>query len=184
MPAGIVDRTGIAVAELSDEQRGLLFDFLASSLSEEGYGRVMDIMAAEAFLSSDRRARRLQWDPQNYWISFYGTPSAGLPWGWQYGGHHLVLNMSVASNKVETLSPSFVGTEPAVFSLNGVDYASMVDMHQAGYAVYSALDAEQRAEADSERVPRDVQTGPGKGGVIPPVIGIRASKLRNEQKTF
>lgn len=184
LPAGIVDRTGIAVAELSDVQRDLLFDFLASSLSEEGYRKVMDIMAAEAFLSNDRRARRLKWDPQNYWISFYGTPSTDTPWGWQYGGHHLVLNISVENNRVETMSPSFVGTEPAVFSLNGVDYVSMVDMHRAGYAVYSALDAEQRAVADAERVPRDVQTGPGKDGAIPPVIGISASKLRNEQRAL
>ena len=70
LPAGIVDRTGISVAELNDEQRKLLFNFLASSLGEEGYQSVMEVMAAESFLSADKRAQRLKWDPQNYWLSF------------------------------------------------------------------------------------------------------------------
>ena len=59
LPAGIVNRSGISVDELSDEQRGLLFEFLASSLSEDGYQSVMEVMAAEAFLSTDPRAERL-----------------------------------------------------------------------------------------------------------------------------
>ena len=35
LPASYVSRAGISVGELSDEQRKLLFEFLASSLSEE-----------------------------------------------------------------------------------------------------------------------------------------------------
>ena len=40
LPARYVTRAGISIGELSDGQRKLLFDFLASSLSEEGYRRV------------------------------------------------------------------------------------------------------------------------------------------------
>lgn len=68
LPAGIVDRTGISIGEMSDEQRALLFDFLASSLGEEGYQSVSEVIAAESFLSADRRAERLQWAPENYWL--------------------------------------------------------------------------------------------------------------------
>ena len=48
-PASDVGRAGISVSELSDVQRKLFFAFLASSLSEDGYRRVMEVMAAEAF---------------------------------------------------------------------------------------------------------------------------------------
>ena len=153
LPAGIVERTGIAIAELSEEQRGLLFDFLASSLGEAGYQSVMNVMAAEAFLSADKRARKLKWDPQNYWLSFYGEPSDTTPWGWQYGGHHLGLNLSINNNMVESMSPSFVGTEPAIFTLDGVDYEAVIGMHRAGYAVYSALDKYQQKKADAGKNP-------------------------------
>ena len=75
LPAGIVERTGISVGELSDDQRMLLFQALSSSLSERGYQIIADVMAAETFLSGDKRAKRLKWSPENYWFSLYGTPS-------------------------------------------------------------------------------------------------------------
>lgn len=182
LPAGLVPRAGISVGDLSDKQRGLLFDFLSSSLGHEGYQSVQEVMAAEAFLSTDRRAKRLKWAPENYWLSFYGTPDAKAPWGWQFGGHHIGLNLSIEGNKVETMSPSFIGTEPAIFTLDGVDYKAVIDMHLAGHAVYAALDEMQKAAADAGRVPEDVLTGPGNDGVIPPVIGMSAAKMSKAQK--
>ena len=53
LPARFVTRAGISVGDLSDGQRKLLFDFLASSLGEEGYQSVKEVMAAEAFLSGN-----------------------------------------------------------------------------------------------------------------------------------
>lgn len=184
LPAGIVDRTGISVGELSDAQRALLFDFLAASLGEEGYQSVAEVMAAEAFLSTDKRAKRLQWAPENYWLSFFGTPSAEAPWGWQFGGHHLALNISIEGNRVETMSPSFVGTEPAVFTINGVSYEAVRDMHLSGYAVYTALSADQQAAADAGTIPEDVLTGPGQDGTIPPVIGLSAADMNADQRAL
>lgn len=184
LPAGLVERTGISIGELSEDQRGLLFAFLASSLGEEGYQSVAEVIAAETFLSADKRAERLQWAPENYWLSFYGTPSAEAPWGWQFGGHHLGLNLSIEGNRVETMSPSFIGTEPAVFTVNGVDYDAVRDMHLAGYAVYLALDDAQKAAADAGAVPEDVLTGPGQDGTIPPVIGLSAAEMSDDQKAL
>lgn len=184
LPAGIVNRIGISVGELSDDQRKQLFEFLASSLSEDGYRRVMDVMAAEAFLSTDSRAKRLKWNPENYWLSFYGTPSADAPWGWQFGGHHLGLNLSIDGGNVKTMSPSFVGTEPAVFTLDGIDYEAVVDMHHAGHAVFASLNDDQQAAADAGSVPEDIRTGPGKDGFVPPIIGLSTAGMTDEQKTL
>lgn len=167
---------------MSDVQRALLFEFLASSLGEEGYESVAEVIAAEAFLSTDDRAAGLKWAPENYWLSFFGTPSADTAWGWQFGGHHLALNISIQDNRVTTMSPSFIGTEPAVFTLNGVDYEAVRDMHLAGYAVFTALDDAQQAAADAGNVPDDVLTGPGKDGTIPPVIGLSASQMTAAQQ--
>ena len=185
LPARSVDRAGISVGELSDGQRKLLFDFLASSLSEEGYRRIMEVMAAEAFLSESRLSSML-WKiaPEYYWISFYGTPSATSPWGWQFGGHHLALNLSVESNRIRTMSPSFVGIEPTIFTYKGVEYEAVVDMHEAGSALYGALDSAQKAAADAGAVPRDVRTGPGKDGVVPPTIGLSAAEMNAKQKAL
>ena len=184
LPAKYVNRAGISVGELSDGQRKLLFDFLASSLGEEGYRRVSEVMAAEAFLSDAWLAKLRSWSPENYWISFYGTPSATSPWGWQFGGHHLTLNLSVESNRVKTMSPSFVGTEPAIFTYDGVEYEVVIDMHRAGYALYAALDATQKAAADAGEVPDKLLTGPGNDGVVPRAIGLGAAEMTTNQKVL
>lgn len=184
LPAGIVQRTGLSVGEMSEEQRALLFAFLTSSLGRAGYDAVANVMAAETFLSTDKRAERLQWNPENYWLSFYGTPSAETPWGWQFGGHHLGLNISIDGNTVTTMSPSFVGTEPAVFTLDGVDYEVLREAHRLGFSVYEALDEVQKAKADAGEVPKDVLTGPGQDGMIPPMIGVSAAEMSLSQKAL
>ena len=184
LPARFVTRAGVSVGEMSDGQRKLLFDFLASSLSAEGYRKVSEVIAAEAFLSDAWLARLWSWSPENYWISFYGTPSATSPWGWRFGGHHLALNLSVEGNRVRTMSPSFVGTEPAVFTYDGVAYEVVIDMHRAGYALYAALDAAQKAAADAGEVPDELLTGPGKDGVVPPAIGLSAAEMTANQKAL
>ena len=182
LPAGIVERVGLSVGDMSEVQRKLLFDFLASSLSKEGYENVMNIMAAEAFLSQDKRAKRLKWAPENYFISIYGQPSATSSWGWQFGGHHLGLNLSIENNRIISLSPSFIGTEPAIFTLDNTEYESVIPMHLSGYKVYESLSEEQRLAADAEEVPEDVLAGPGEDGFIPPKIGLSASKMNAEQQ--
>jgi len=57
-------------------------------------------------------------------------------------------------------------------------------MHLAGYAVFTALDASQQAASDAGDVPRDILTGAGEDGTIPPVIGLPASNMTEGQKTL
>ena len=82
------------------------------------------------------------------------------------------------------MSPSFVGIEPTIFTYDGVEYEALVDMHRAGHALYSALDAAQKAAADAGNVPREIRTGPGKDGVIPPTIGLSAGEMTANQKAL
>lgn len=182
LPGGMVTRPGLSIGEMSEEQRQRLFVFLSSSLGAEGYARLGDLLAAEAFLSQAPRASRYGWFPENYWISFYGTPSANGLWGWQFGGHHLGLNISMQNGRVTTMSPTFWGTEPAVFTLNGVDYESVVDMHRTGHAVFQSLTPQQQAKAGLSRVPRDIETGPGKDGRVPELIGLAARDMTSRQR--
>ncbi|WP_420006290.1 DUF3500 domain-containing protein [Arenibacterium sp. LLYu02] len=183
LPAGFFTRPGLSIGDMSDDQRGLLFEFLSTSLGEQGYRRLSNVLAAEAFLSQAPNAARNGWYPENYWISFYGLPSDGGDWGWSFGGHHLGLNLSFRDGQVSTMSPSFVGTEPAIFRLDGVEYESVVDMHHAGHAAFLTLDPDQRELADAGRVPRDVITGPGDDGLVPQRIGISASEMSPAQRT-
>ena len=184
LPAGIYDREGISIGELSDEQRNLLFKFLASSLSKSGYNYVGGIMAAEAFLSKENRAKRLGWYPENYWLAIFGKPAQKGQWAWQFGGHHLAINMVIEDNKIKSMSPTFIGIEPAKFTLDGKNFEVLYDMHLAGYAIFDSLDSEQQKEAAAKKVPKNLLTGPKKDGFIPQRIGISATNFTETQQEF
>ena len=71
-----------------------------------------------------------------------------------------------------------------MFTVNGVEYDAVRDMHLSGYAVFTALGSEQQAKADAGSVPEDVLTGPGQDGTIPPFIGLPASEMTEAQQSL
>ena len=184
LPARFVQRSGISIAEMSDIQRMALFKFLSVSLGERGYNNVANAIVEEAFLNGDSQATFMKWNPVNYWLSVYGNPSELGDWGWQFGGHHLALNISVSNGVTRSMSPSFIDTEPAIFSIDGNKYEAIVDMHQAGFAVYQSLNAKQKYIALLQKIPNDVVTGPGRDGLVLPMVGVSGSKMTPQQKAL
>jgi|SaaInl5LU_22_DNA_1037371.scaffolds.fasta_scaffold07980_6 hypothetical protein len=182
LPARMDPRSGINLDVLSDEQRALLFEFLASALGQQGYETVAGVMAAEAFLADDSKAERFRWAPEYYWLSIYGEPSNSSEWAWAFGGHHLAINMTLDQGRVISMSPHFVGTEPARFTLDGIDYDLLTDMHEAGFKIYQSLDAGQKEFATLTRAPREVLGGSGKDGVVPPIEGISVAQMTGDQQ--
>ena len=85
---------------------------------------VRGIIDAEGVLADASRASGFGWHPDNYWLAFFGEPSAGADWSWQFGGHHLdAINVAVTAAGAMSMSPSFIGIEPAVFVRDGAAVA-------------------------------------------------------------
>ena len=177
LPAGRTgfERNGIRIGDLGNGGRAALFDFLEAALSEAGTELVRGIIAAERVLANAPRASGLGWHPDNYWLAFFGEPSAGADWSWQFGGHHLAINVAVTAAGAMSMSPSFIGIEPAVFVLDGAAMAPMRDHAAGGVALLGALSGEQRDAAMVARRPRELYAGAGRDGVIPPVEGSRVT---------
>ena len=131
------------------------------------------------------------WSSGNYWLAFFGEPTNAAqvatgtdstpatahrvqPGGWQFGGHHLAIKMTVAGQR-STLSPTFVGVEPARYTTAGGTVAPLAEHRAAGLAIMNALDDMQRGQAlASARPSRGALTGAGKDGFVPEVDGIAA----------
>lgn len=183
LPTGRSGRSGLSIGEMSERQRALLFDFLSASLGDEGYLRMSEILAAEAYLSSSiSRSGRMGWQPENYWLAFFNEPTETEAWGWHFGGHHLAINISIDDGQIESLSPTLLGSEPVVFSLNGIEYSVLTDMYIAGLDLYNSLDGEQQSKATGIVIPREVVTGPGEDNFVPKQEGILASQLTQAQR--
>ena len=193
LPAGMLpfDRNGVRIGNLSDDQLAAMLAFLSTAMSPEGLDAVIAVLAAEAVLAESPRAGRLGWSEGNYWLAFFGTPSQTEPWAWQFGGHHLAINMSISQGRI-TMSPTFIGVEPAVFDEAAVDrifaalggerasegngtVAPFADEIEAGLALVNSLSAASRDAAFVSRRPNGLVTGAGQDGVIPELEGSRAS---------
>jgi hypothetical protein len=139
-------RQGVGVDEMSEQQREAAFGLLRAGLSSRGYETSRDIMRlnhhlAELVDNFDEYGEYL------YWFSIMGTPSATEPWGWQFDGHHLVINYFVLGDQV-VMTPTFMGSEPITAeSGTYAGTAIMEDEQNLALAFMQALDNDQRAAA-------------------------------------
>ena len=168
------ERNGVRVGDLSAGQRAALSDFLSKALSRRGHRLVRGVMEAERVLAGSWGTSRRGWSPDNYWLAFFGAPAAEQDWNWQFGGHHLAVNVAVRDG-VMSMSPSFIGIEPATFELDGTKWAPLADHVARGVALMNALPDEQRRAATVDSRPRELHAGAGRDGVIPPLEGSRVS---------
>jgi len=58
------------------------------------------------------KASASQRDPDGYFFTVFGEPSANGVWGYRVEGHHVSQNYTVVAGKVID-SPSFFGSNPA-----------------------------------------------------------------------
>ena len=177
LPVGVLDftRPGIRMGDLSDAQRDAVFDFLRTALSEEGFAKVVQVVRADEMLAqTSPRAERFGWTEDNFWFAVFGSPSATDTWAWQFGGHHLGVNVTIEGDRM-FLTPTFLGVEPAAYEDGGAAFAPLHGELDGGVALVSALDAAQQAAALVDERPREVYAGAGQDGVVPPVEGARVA---------
>jgi uncharacterized protein DUF3500 len=142
-----LERPGLPLRALSDPQRKLAHELITASVSMEGYAKVVSIMAMEhvrraLMLVSAPSAAHL-FDPERYCFRIFGDPGGPgvrqpARWGWQFAGHHVVLNFTVAGDYVSG-TPCMLGSVPASYGA-----LSPLEHEEAdGFAFVNALSAEQ-----------------------------------------
>ena len=176
LPAGLVrfDRNGIRIGDLNNDQTTALNEFLGLNLSADGYRTVMEVVGADGVLAQSSNSHRLRFGADNYLLAFFGQPSATEPWGWQFGGHHLAFNVAVGADHL-TMSPTFIGVEPASYATGSQTAAPMEEELQAGLMLINSLAEDQQNASKVRRRPQETYTGAGKDGVIPNFEGSRVS---------
>ena len=132
LPPGSVrfERNGVRIGDLDLEQIDAMHHFLALALSPDGYRTVLGIVRAEDALAESRASDRTRWSSDNYWLAFFGEPSESGAWGWQFGGHHLAVNVTVVNGR-SYLSPTFLGIEPSSYASGGSTVAPL-DPYRGG----------------------------------------------------
>ena len=103
-------RHGTPLFQMNDAQRDCAFALLRESLSKEGFEEALNIMHLNETVQ-EMTGRLSEYGEDLYWLSIMGGPSATEPWGWQWDGHHLIINYFVLGDQV-VVTPTFLGAEP------------------------------------------------------------------------
>ena len=103
---------------MSEAQWSALETALASVLSPSGLAKLNTIRSLEAevaelegglfgFLMDRIRL------PGRYFLALFGTPGPERPWGMRFDGHHLSLNWTATPGRPLSVTPLFLGGQPA-----------------------------------------------------------------------
>ncbi|MBH54576.1 MAG: hypothetical protein CMI18_09555 [Opitutaceae bacterium] len=175
------NRKGVVLTDLDMTQEIKLAELLAVSLSAKGHDKVNKIMDLESVLYILEGANHR--DPELYFTTIFGTPSADGNWGWRYEGHHLSLNFTIANGKLLSITPNFWGANPARVTVGPTTGQRTLKGEEfLARSFVKSLNATQLKKAHvAEEAPQDIYTSADKSvsPLDPP--GIRISDLNKKQ---
>lgn len=140
-------RSGLSFDLMHAKHRALTHELLWLLLSNRGYHKLLNIMQLENVLqatSSTGFPRGIE----EYSVTLFGEPSDTVPWAWRFEGHHISLSISVVPGEGFTVTPTFLGADPAEVILGPLTGLRVLRVEDdAGLALANSLTAAQRAKA-------------------------------------
>ena len=103
------NRSGRTLGEMRPNQADAARALFASVLNQRGLELLDGVRLLEGVLREQQGSFR---DPTRYFVSVFGTPGR-FPWGWRFEGHHLSLNVALATAGHVAVTPFFAGAHPA-----------------------------------------------------------------------
>jgi hypothetical protein len=169
---------------MSAAARAAAHELMKTSLGAAGYDKAVNVMRLDGVLRELETFGGLRRDPDNYFVSLFGTPGTRAPWGWRLEGHHLSLNFTIVPGKSIAVTPAFLGANPAEVRrgpLNGL--RALGREQDLGRALAQAMDAARRRRMlIAERSLGDIVSGPGRVDSLRQPAGIPAAELTPAQR--
>jgi hypothetical protein len=187
VPREMFDRKGVSLKEMNAAQRRSAFSLLAGGLSQAGYEKVTAVIGLEKTLAKIERSLG-EFDfvrnPQLYYFSVFGDPTAGTPWSWRAEGHHVSLNFTIAGRDWISPNPLFLGSNPAEVR-TGAQKGLRILAKEEDLAreLLAALDADQkRATIISPQAPPDILTRESPRAELGAAEGLAAGSMASQQR--
>ena len=160
------DHGGLALGAQRPAQQRLAHQLVAAGLSTAGYVTVATIIGLDNVLDraegwSVDWGRERGRDPGLYYLRVFGEPGGTAPWGWRFGGHHVSLNNLVVGGAVRSMTPCFLGADPASSPLLGpAPLRPLAGAEDLARELVRSLDPDRAARATLlDRAPSDIIGG-------------------------
>jgi hypothetical protein len=114
-------------------------------------------------------------------LAIFGTPSATAPWGVQFNGHHLGVNVTIVGSQ-NVLAPTLTAAYPNVYQKDGKTIFVLADEANRALELAQSLDQTQRSKAVAPMQIWDFLLGPGHDGETIQPEGIKGSEMTAAQR--
>ena len=106
------EREGLPLKQMSPAQQKAALHLIETGLSQKGYSKAQAIRALDLVLAEMEKdpVRR---DPEKYYLTLFGEPSASGTWGMRWEGHHISLHWTLVNGIAIATTPQFFGSNPA-----------------------------------------------------------------------
>jgi hypothetical protein len=181
-------RRGLRIDAMSEDQRRALQSLLRATLSSQGYLKVNAIVDLEQTLrdleiaDGGSGASRV---PGAYSLTFFGTPAHDI-WAWRFEGHHVSLNITVGPGESVSVTPIFLGADPATIPEGPRQgFQILADEEDLGFELLHSMTPEQLGRVRvSTTAPPEIMLVPGADfdDLDPAQRGLEAAYMTPDQR--
>lgn len=181
-PVTFVERAGLNLHDLTEEQQQAALKVLQGLLNEEAYQMAVNIMAGDQHLLD--YAAGAEDSLGQYYIAFFGDPSTTEAWSLQFGGHHLGVNADLNGRAgIITFAPTHLGSQPYSFTNEAGETITTMDaLYTDAFAFYDSLTQEQLSSLYQGNEVPNLSCAPGSTCEYTTGEGIAGSELTTEQR--
>ncbi|HLF10927.1 MAG TPA: DUF3500 domain-containing protein [Gammaproteobacteria bacterium] len=148
------ERVGLKFDVMHTKHRALAHELLWSAASVVGYHKILNIMQLENILQPTS-ATGFPRGIEEYTVTLFGEPSAEAPWAWRFEGHHVSLNISVVPGMGVSVTPTFLGADPAEVGFGPLAGVRVLRVEEdLARELVTSLNESQRAKAILRGDPR------------------------------
>lgn len=153
-PEFYFSKKGLRLEELDTPAREAILAVLEATLSPEGYQKAVSAMRINHFLGELVNTPSIC-NEFSYNFVIFGRPSATRPWGFQFYGHHLCLNIFFYQRQI-VISPWFTGAEPNEIDAGPYAGTTILRKEEAfGLQLMQSLSPELQAKAQIYKLMHD-----------------------------
>ncbi|MEU1344713.1 DUF3500 domain-containing protein [Streptomyces sp. NPDC005827] len=175
-------RQGVSLADLTDTQKDLGTALLKAALSADGLETTEKIRKINQ-AAGEAIGNTASFNEDAYYWTLMGTPSDSEPWGFQFDGHHCVVNYFVLGDQV-VMSPCFWGSEPTSMEIDGETVTVCHEEVLASLAFVNSLTTDQQAVAivSATKSSESMKAGAFSDNAVQAYEGLRGNALTRAQK--
>ena len=179
-------RKGLPIKELSSEQRALAFGLIQSGLAGSGFLKATTIMSLEQVLRDLEKGSGPVRDPELYYLTLFGNPTAPGRWGWRVEGHHLSLNFVIEDGKIVSATPAFFGANQAeVRQGPRQGLRTLAEREDRALRLLQALDDNQKKTVlFAEKAPGEIRGANTPQPPTEPVVGLAHADMNGDQRSM